>query len=201
MERIQDRTVYPYFWLKRSVDIGLSFCLIVLSWPLVLVVVILIRLESKGSAFYKQERVGHLGKPMTIIKLRSMAIDAEKNGAQWASKTDNRVTRVGKFIRQTRIDELPQLWNVLKGEMSFVGPRPERDIFIEEFLKTIPNFNDRLQVLPGLTGLAQINGGYDISPEEKLKWDLIYIDNYGFKQDLMILLNTIKVVLTGDGAR
>lgn len=138
---------------------------------------------------------------MTIIKLRSMMIDAEKNGAQWATKTDSRVTRVGKFIRQTRIDELPQLWNVLKGEMSFVGPRPERDIFIEEFLKTIPDFNDRLQVLPGLTGLAQINGGYDISPEEKFKWDLVYIDNYGFKQDLMILFKTIKVVLTGDGAR
>ena len=130
-----------------------------------------------------------------------MVHDAEKNGAKWADKNDMRVTAFGKFIRKTRIDELPQLWNVIKGEMSLIGPRPEREVFYKEFEKTIPNFRDRLQVRPGLGGWAQVNGGYDITPKEKLEYDLEYIENLSFRLEAEIFFRTIKVVLTGNGAR
>lgn len=190
-----------YFYVKRMLDLVLSLFLLLLSLPIILFFGILIKIESKGGVFYSQERIGYLGKEIKIIKLRSMTKDAEKNGPQWAKKFDSRVTKVGAFIRKTRIDELPQLLNVVKGDMSLIGPRPERKIFIDEFLKTIPNFNDRLQVLPGLSGLAQVNGGYNITPQEKLILDLKYIENYGFQQDLKICLKTIKVIFSGDGAR
>ena len=130
-----------------------------------------------------------------------MVHDAEKNGAKWAEKNDMRVTLFGKFIRKTRIDELPQLWNVIKGEMSLIGPRPELEVFYRKFEETIPNFRDRLAVKPGLAGWAQVNGGYDITPEEKLRYDLEYIDNLSFKLEIKILLKTIKVIFTGEGAR
>ena len=130
-----------------------------------------------------------------------MYIDAEKDGHKWASENDDRITKVGGIIRNTRIDELPQLVNILKRDMSFIGPRPERPEFVKEFLKDIPDFNDRLVVKPGITGWAQVNGGYSLTPKEKLVLDKYYIENEGFKLDLLILLKTIIVVFTGDGAR
>lgn len=130
-----------------------------------------------------------------------MGVNAEKNGAQWATKNDPRVTKVGAFIRKTRIDELPQLFNVLKGDMSLIGPRPERPMFTAQFNEEIPGFIDRLQVKPGITGWAQVNGGYDITPREKLELDRYYINNMSFWLDLKIILKTIKVCITGDGAR
>ena len=134
-------------------------------------------------------------------KLRSMRTDAEKFGAQWAEKNDPRITKVGKFIRKTRIDEIPQLFNILKGDMSIIGPRPERPEFTQEFNEEIPGFINRLAVKPGLTGWAQINGGYDITPQEKLVEDIYYIENRSILLDFKIILKTVKVVLTGHGAR
>lgn len=190
-----------YIYIKRIMDI--LFVLICSPFALFLIGIfgILIKIESPGPVFFKQERVGLNGKYFKIIKLRSMHQDAEKNGAVWAQRNDPRVTKVGKFIRNTRIDELPQLFNVLKGEMSIIGPRPERPIFTAEFEKKYPGFTRRLAVKPGLTGWAQINGGYDISPKEKLELDLYYIENLSANLDIKIALKTIKVIITGDGAR
>lgn len=186
---------------KRLIDIVFSVVALVVSIPIILVTCIFVKLESKGKTIFKQERTGKHGEIFYLYKIRSMYIDAEKHGPKWADKNDIRVTKVGKFIRKTRLDELPQLYNILKGDMSLVGPRPEREIFIEEFEKTIPNFRQRLQVKPGLTGLAQVNGGYEISPHEKLKWDLIYIKKRNIFLDLQILFKTVFVVFTGHGAR
>ena len=174
----------------------------VVTSPIVLLFGILVKLETPGSMFYSQERVGLMGKRFKVTKLRSMYMDAEKNsGAVWASKNDSRVTKVGKFIRKTRIDELPQLWNVIKGDMSMIGPRPERPELTEKFSKEVKDFEQRLRVLPGLSGYAQVHGGYDVTPEEKYKLDKYYMDNISLKEDLKIILETIRVVLTGDGAR
>ncbi|WP_415748122.1 sugar transferase, partial [Streptococcus mitis] len=148
-----------------------------------------------------QERIGLNGQSFSIYKLRSMYQDAEKNGHKWASKNDTRITKVGRFIRKTRIDELPQIINVIKGEMSIIGPRPERPEFINEFLKDIPNFNERLAVRPGITGWAQVNGGYELTPKDKLVYDLFYINHESIKLDFLILLKTIKVMVTGNGSR
>ena len=186
---------------KRTIDIIVSL----FSLPFALIIIILfsivIKLESPGPAIFTQVRVGQHGKYFKVYKLRSMTVDAEKNGAVWAQQNDPRVTKVGKLIRKTRIDELPQLINILKGDMSLVGPRPERPMFTAEFEKEIPGFTRRLLVKPGLTGWAQVNGGYEITPEEKLKLDLYYIDNLSLSLDFKIILKTIKVVITGDGAR
>jgi exopolysaccharide biosynthesis polyprenyl glycosylphosphotransferase len=190
-----------YLIIKRFFDIILSLIGLILAMPIILITAIAIKLESEGPVFFLQERTGLNGKTFKIIKLRSMRVDAEKNGPQWAQKNDSRVTKVGKFIRKTRIDELPQLINVLKGDMSILGPRPERPVFVKQFSKEIPGFEKRLLVKPGLTGWAQVNGGYDITPEEKLKYDLHYINNMSLLLDLKIILKTIKVVLTGEGAR
>jgi exopolysaccharide biosynthesis polyprenyl glycosylphosphotransferase len=190
-----------FLLIKRLIDLTAVAILSVPAIIIVLITMAAIRLESKGSSLYFQERCGLNGKVFKVIKLRSMYTDAECNGPQWAKKNDSRVTRVGKFIRATRIDELPQLVNVLKGEMSFVGPRPERPMFVEEFSKEIPDFKDRLLVKPGLTGWAQVNGGYDISAKEKLHLDKYYIRNASILMDLKILFSTIRVVFTGDGAR
>lgn len=175
------------------------------SLPILLVIfifAILVKLDSEGPAFYTQIRVGKNNEEFKIYKLRSMKINAEKEtGATWASVDDPRVTRVGRFIRKTRIDELPQFLNILTGDMCIIGPRPERPDLVSQFEKEIPNFRSRLAVKPGITGLAQVNGGYDISPQEKLELDLQYIENFGFIQDLKIFFLTIKVVITGEGAR
>ncbi|AOR24980.2 UDP-phosphate N-acetylgalactosaminyl-1-phosphate transferase [Clostridium taeniosporum] len=190
-----------YEFIKRILDLLFSIIALVIAVPIILVTCILVRLESKGNPIYSQERLGKNGRKFSVYKIRSMYTDAEKNGPQWAGKNDNRVTKIGKFIRKTRIDELPQLFNILKGEMSIVGPRPEREYFIEKFSKDIPNFKQRLLVIPGLTGYAQINGGYDITPLEKLELDLKYIENRGVIEDFKIMLKTVKIVLTGNGAR
>lgn len=187
--------------LKRGFDIAFSIIGLIPAIPIVLVTSLAIMLESPGTPFYFQKRLGLLGKEFNVIKLRSMRLDAEKNGAQWADKNDNRITKVGCFIRKTRVDELPQLVNVLKGDMSIIGPRPERKIFVDEFSKELPEFPKRMEVKPGLTGWAQINGGYDITPGEKLELDLYYIKHKSLKMDLAILLKTVGIVLTGEGAR
>ncbi|WP_429882403.1 exopolysaccharide biosynthesis polyprenyl glycosylphosphotransferase [Geobacillus stearothermophilus] len=190
---------YPY--VKRFLDILLSLLALPIAIPIILIFAVIIKLETPGPAFFLQERVGLHGKYFKVIKLRSMGVNAEKNGAQWATKNDPRVTKVGAFIRKTRIDELPQLFNVLKGDMSLIGPRPERPMFTAQFNEEIPGFIDRLQVKPGITGWAQVNGGYDITPREKLELDRYYINNMSFWLDLKIILKTIKVCITGDGAR
>nr|WP_245604781.1 sugar transferase [Paucisalibacillus globulus] len=190
-----------YQFSKRMIDV--IFSLICL--PIVLVIIgifsILIRLETPGPAIYYQVRVGYYGQYFKVYKLRSMFLDAEKNGATWALENDPRVTKVGRFMRKTRIDELPQIINILKGEMTLVGPRPERPIFTAEFEKSIPGFTKRLLVKPGLTGLAQVNGGYNLSPEKKLLLDLYYIENKGIKMDLKILVKTIEIICSGNGSR
>lgn len=187
--------------IKSCIEFVLSFLLLILVIPIIILACIAIIVEIRANPFYTQERAGLNGRIFKIYKLRSMYVDAEKDGHKWASENDDRITKVGKFIRKTRIDELPQLINIIKGEMSFIGPRPERAEFIQEFLKGIPDFNDRLLVKPGITGWAQVNGGYSLTPKEKLVLDKYYIENEGFKLDLLILLKTIIVVFTGDGAR
>ncbi|MBB6283137.1 sugar transferase [Geobacillus subterraneus] len=190
-----------YLYIKRFLDIILSLLALPVAIPIIMIFAIIVKLETPGPAFFLQERVGLYGKYFKVIKLRSMTVNAEKNGAQWAVKNDPRVTKVGGFIRKTRIDELPQLFNVLKGDMSLIGPRPERPMFTAQFNEEIPGFIDRLQVRPGITGWAQVNGGYDITPREKLELDRYYIEHMSFWLDLKIILKTIKVCLTGDGAR
>lgn len=185
----------------RVLDIIIGIVGLVISIPILIIFGIMIKKEDGGPVFYKQDRLGKDGKVIFIYKLRSMRVDAEKNGAVWAEKNDPRITKVGRFIRKTRIDEIPQFLNILKGEMSIIGPRPERPTLTMEFNEKIPGFINRLVVKPGLTGYAQVNGGYDISPEDKIKDDLYYIRNRSLFLDLGILLKTIKVVLTGEGAR
>jgi sugar transferase (PEP-CTERM system associated) len=190
--------------LKRILDVLVSVVGIVLAAPLMLLTALAIRLESPGPTLYSQVRAGEFGKLFTIYKFRSMRTDAEKAGAQFAQENDPRVTRVGKFIRKTRLDELPQLWNVLRGDMSMVGPRPERPIFIEQLEQQVPFFKQRLYVKPGVTGHAQVRCRYGASTEdmvEKLQYDLYYIKSYNIFFDLSIMLDTVKVVLLRIGAR
>jgi len=190
---------------KRSFDIFLSFLLLLLTGPLILLFALLIKLESKGGSFFVQERVGLYGQKFKILKLRSMRADAEVGGqAIWASENDPRITRIGRFIRKVRIDELPQAWSVLKGEMSFVGPRPERPQFVDDLQTKMPFYAERHIVKPGITGWAQINYPYGASIEDsrhKLEYDLYYAKNYTPFLDLLIILQTIRVVLWPEGAR
>lgn len=192
---------YGYNIYQRTLDLVLSTIGLIIAIPLMIIFGILIKIEDRGSITYKQSRLGKDGKEFYIYKLRSMKIDAEKYGAQWAEKEDPRITKIGNFIRKTRIDELPQLFNILKGEMSIVGPRPERPEFTYEFNEEIPGFIDRLAVRPGLTGWAQVNGGYDITPAEKLKLDIYYIKNRSIIMDINIIIKTVGVIFTGSGAR
>lgn len=187
--------------VKRLFDIVISFfMLVVLLFPM-LIVSLCICIESKGSPIFRQERIGKNGKKFTIYKFRSMYVNAEKDGAQWAQEQDSRCTSVGKILRKTHIDETPQLFNILIGDMSFVGPRPERECFYIEFEKYIHGFSNRLIVTPGLTGWAQINGGYDLSPEEKILYDMEYIKKQSLWLDIKCMFMTIRVVLTQKGAR
>lgn len=190
---------------KRSFDIAMSLLLLLLTGPIILLFALLIKLESKGGAFFKQERVGLYGQTFNILKLRSMRDDAEVAGqAVWASENDPRITRIGRFIRKVRIDELPQAWSVLKGEMSFVGPRPERPQFVDDLQTKMPYYTERHMVKPGITGWAQINYPYGASIEDsrhKLEYDLYYAKNYTPFLDILILLQTIRVVLWPEGAR
>ena len=190
--------------VKRLVDIVLSIIgLLVLFIPMLLTAII-VRLESKGPVIFKQKRVGLNEEEFTIYKFRSMCNDAEKNGAVWAQKGDARVTRFGRFIRKVRLDELPQLWNILKGDMSLIGPRPERMVFVKELKKELPYYYLRHTVKPGLTGWAQIMYPYGATVEDamhKLEYDLYYIKNMSLTLDLKIILKTIGVMLFGQGAR
>ncbi|MCL1631551.1 sugar transferase [Sporolactobacillus sp. CPB3-1] len=190
-----------YLVFKRGFDLIAGAIGIVLAAPIILIFSLLIVMETPGSPFYVQERVGKGGRIFRLVKLRSMRKDAERSGAKWAEAHDPRVTRVGHFIRKTRIDELPQFLSVLKGDMSLIGPRPERPMFTEAFEREIPGFKNRLLVKPGLTGLAQVSGGYDLSPKEKLVYDLEYVRHLSLTLELRILLRTVKVLLTGEGAR
>ena len=190
---------------KRLFDICASCLLLVLTLPLLLITALLVPLESKGPVFYRQERVGQGGATFMVLKFRSMRTDAEKNGTpQWAGQNDSRVTRIGAFIRKVRIDELPQILNVLRGEMSFVGPRPERPFFVEQLTQQIPYYSYRHNVKPGITGWAQICYPYGASVEdaiEKLQYDLYYTKNHSLFLDIIILFQTMQVILFGQGAR
>ncbi len=189
---------------KRLFDILASSILLLLTFPIIAVFAVLVKLDSNGPAFFRQKRVGLYGEPFQLIKLRSMRIDAEKDGAKWAEKDDPRVTRIGSFIRQFRIDELPQTWSVLQGHMSFVGPRPEVPQFVNDLEKDIPFYSERHMVKPGITGWAQINYPYGASIEDsrrKLEYDLYYAKNYTPFLDLVILLQTVRVILWPEGAR
>jgi len=192
-------------FVKRTVDLILSFVLLLIFMPVIVVIGILIKIDSRGSVIFSQERVGQKNKIYRMHKFRSMVEDAEKSsGPVWARDDDPRITRVGKIIRKFRLDEIPQLWNVLKGEMSFVGPRPERPVFVEELERIIPYFGVRSSVKPGITGWAQVCYGYANTVEdaiEKLNYDLFYIKNMSILIDLMIVLRTIKIVLFAKGAR
>jgi len=189
-----------YLFIKRLFDIVLSFCgLIVFLIPMIFVSLLIIR--DKGPVFFKQKRLGLNGKEFTLIKFRTMNVDAEKNGMKWAEKDDPRVTKIGKKLRKHRIDELPQLINILLGDMSIVGPRPEVAYFYQKFEKYIVGFNQRLLVKPGLTGWAQVNGGYDLKPEEKIVFDLEYIKKQSVFFDMKIIIKTILVVINKEGAQ
>jgi sugar transferase (PEP-CTERM system associated) len=190
--------------LKRLLDVVMAGAGLVLAAPLMLVTAVAVAIDSRGPILYRQVRAGEFGRPFTLYKFRSMRVDAEQGGARFAEEDDPRVTRVGRFIRKTRIDELPQLVNVLRGEMSMVGPRPERPVFVEQLDSQVPYFKQRLYVKPGVTGHAQVRCRYGATAEdhlEKLQYDLYYIKSHSVMFDLSIILDTVKVVLLRIGAR
>lgn len=193
--------------IKRGFDVFASSLILLVTWPIILLTAIAIFVESgfKGPILYRQVRVGQNWRLFQVLKFRSMVVDAEKDGSpQWAQKNDSRVTRVGKFIRRSRIDELPQIFNVLRGDMSFIGPRPERPEFVEQLAEKIPYFAERNRVKPGITGWAQVRYSYGASDEdarEKLQYDLYYVKNYSLFLDFLILFQTAEVVFFGQGAR
>ena len=184
---------------KRFLDLVIAIPMLILASPFMLLTAAAIKLYDKGPVFYKQIRCTKNGKPFEIIKFRSMIINAEKEGgAQLAKANDSRITPIGRFIRSTRIDELPQLFNIIKGDMSFVGPRPERPEIIKEYMENMPEFSFRLRVKAGLTGFAQIYGKYNTVPYDKLKLDLFYIENYSLWLDIKLILMTVKTILKKD---
>lgn len=190
--------------IKRIIDVLFGTFLGICSLPICLLAAIAIKLDDRGPVFYSQERIGLYGKPFTVYKFRTMRTDAEKYGAQWATKKDPRITRIGHFLRKTRIDELPQILCVLKGDMSMVGPRPERAVFIGKLREQIPFYISRLKMKPGLTGWAQVCHHYDTSIEDvqiKLQYDMYYYENMSLLLDFQILVRTVYVVLTGKGAQ
>jgi sugar transferase (PEP-CTERM system associated) len=190
---------------KRAIDLALASAGIMLSAPLTLLTGLAIYLDSGGPILYCQERVGENGRTFTVFKFRSMRVDAEKGGTPvWASDQDDRITRVGRVIRKARLDELPQFWNVLRGDMSFVGPRPERPFFVEQLAREIPFYQQRHAVKPGLTGWAQVKYQYGSSVEdalEKLRYDLYYVKHVSLAFDVSIVFDTVKVILFGKGAK
>jgi sugar transferase (PEP-CTERM system associated) len=189
---------------KRVFDMAASGLLLLLTFPIIALFALLVKIDSRGPAFFRQTRIGLYGEPFTVLKLRSMRLDAEAGGAKWAEKDDPRVTRVGRLIRKVRIDELPQVWTVLRGQMSFVGPRPEVPRFVEDLEEQLPYYAERHMVKPGITGWAQINYPYGASIEDarcKLEYDLYYAKNYTPFLDLLILLQTLRVVIWPEGAR
>ena len=196
--QVADKPVYSF--IKRTFDIVASAVALLILFVPMLIIGLAVCLTSEGGPLFIQERLGKDGRPFKMIKFRTMKKDAESEGAQW-SKGDNdeRITKLGAFLRKVRLDELPQLWCILKGDMSIVGPRPERKVFYDEFETYIHGFSERLKVKPGLTGLAQINGGYYLRPEEKILYDVEYIKTRSLWLDVKILFKTIGVILSGGG--
>ena len=201
--RLQDKVLFQYQKdtlterqkkVKRVLDVGVALALFVISFPLMLLIALLIHLEDGGAVLYRQTRYTEGCRPFQMLKFRSMREDAEREGARLASRNDSRVTRVGRVIRNLHFDELPQLVNVIKGDMSMVGPRPERREFIEEYSHIIPEFSQRMKVKGGLTGYAQIYGKYNTGPEDKIKYDLIYIYNYSLRLDVRLLFLTMRIL-------
>jgi len=191
-----------YSFCKRAMDIVLATIALLIALVPMLIIAFLILCTSRGGAFYCQERLGLHGAKIRIIKFRTMYLDAEKAGAQWSSgKHDVRITGIGRFLRKFHLDELPQLLCILKGDMSIVGPRPEREVFYDEFEKYIHGFYQRLKVKPGLTGLAQVSGGYNLKPEEKIVYDIQYIKTRSIWTDIKIIFATVKVVFRGKDAK
>lgn len=191
-----------YSFVKRSFDICCAIGGLTVGFIPMLAVAAAVKLTSPGKVFYKQERLGLNGKKFMLVKFRTMRSDAEKAGAQWSQgDNDDRITPIGAILRKTRIDELPQLWLCLTGDLSLIGPRPEREIFYKEFEKHVHGFSERLKVKPGLTGLAQVSGGYDLRPEEKVKYDIEYIKNRSLKMEIKILFKTVGVIFSHDGAK
>lgn len=195
IEELNNIPIKPlYSFLKRLIDIVFSLiALLICAVPMILISVA-VKITSKGTIFYHQERLGINGKKINVIKFRSMQMDAEKNGLQWSDGDDDpRVTSIGRFLRQSRLDELPQFWCILKGDMSLVGPRPERELFYNEFEQYIHGFSERLKVKPGLTGLAQVKGLY-LKPEEKIMYDVEYIKKRGLALDLKLIIETVVIL-------
>ena len=199
MDRRAPKPIYS--GIKRIFDVVFSFILLVFLFLPLILIAHAVKLDSAGPVFYKQERLGLFGEPFVMLKFRTMIPDAERDGPVWAKKEDPRRTRVGVFLRRFHLDELPQLWNILVGDMSFVGPRPERPMFYKEFGKIVKGFEKRLLVKPGLTGLSQINGGYDLTPAEKWLYDMKYIHDRSILLDLKCLIWTVPVILTARGSR
>ena len=190
-----------YHFIKRVFDIvSCSAALVICAIPMG-IIAIMVKRDSPGPVFYRQERLGYMGKPIVVTKFRSMQVDAEATGAQWAQGNDPRVTKVGAFLRRSRLDEIPQFWAVVKGDMSLIGPRPEREVFYREFEKHIHGFSQRMLCKPGITGLAQVNGGYNLLPEEKILYDFEYIKNCCISMDLRIIWKTFTVLFNHKGAR
>ena len=202
IENISQERKQTYEITKKTFDFIFGFILLVVSLPFWPLIAIIIKLESRGKIFYTQTRIGQGGRSFTMIKFRSMVKDAEKDGPKMAKKDDSRITGFGKFLRKSRLDEIPQLWNIIKGEMSFVGPRAERPEFHQELRAKIPFYQERYLIKPGLSGWAQIKYGYGSSVEdnfEKVQYDLYYIKNRSFIFDLSIILKTINIILRGGG--
>lgn len=190
-----------YRFVKRAFDVAsCSVALVVLAIPMA-AIALMIKRQDPGPAIYAQTRVGKGGRLFKVYKFRSMYVDAEARGAQWAAGDDPRVTPLGRKLRNSRLDEIPQFWNVVKGDMSLIGPRPERPVFHEAFCERIDGWEQRLAVRPGITGLAQVEGGYELLPKEKARIDIEYIENRSFAMDLSIVWRTLRTMVTGEGAR
>lgn len=204
LDRIDEQSLSEkrvYHFVKRTFDVISCTCaLAVLVIPMLLIAMA-VRVDSHGPALFKQARLGKNGKPFVLYKFRTMYVGSEADGAHWTSEADRRITKVGNILRKTHLDEIPQFWNVVKGDMSLIGPRPERAVFYEEFERYIHGFSQRLLVKPGISGLAQVNGGYKLLPEEKVIYDLEYIKSCSVGLDARIVLDTLKVIVTGAGAR
>ena len=197
--KVNDSALYAA--VKRIIDILISVVGLILFLIPMLIISVLVKLDSEGPVFYSQERVGRNGRKFMIYKFRSMVNDAEKDGAKWADRRDERVTKIGSVLRKTHLDELPQFWNILNGSMSLVGPRPEREVFYKKFAEYIIGFDQRLLVKPGLTGWAQVNGGYELLPEEKAAWDIDYIENQSVWLDIICILKTSTIIFGDEKTR
>ena len=198
--QVKSKPIYAF--LKRAFDIVFSLIALLVTAIPMAIVAIIIKCTSKGPVFFKQERLGLNGKQFMLVKFRTMNIDAEKNGARWSSgDTDDRIYPFGSVLRKTRLDELPQFFLILRGHMTFVGPRPERECFYDAFEEHVHGFRERLKVKQGLTGLAQVSGGYDLRPEEKAVYDVEYIKKRSFGLDMKILWRTVSVIIKRSGAK